>query len=273
MHGFTATELNRPREGLGALTQIDERGPQGGVIYWGHLTDARHVLGEHERELADARRGLERAPSTATLLYEVRALAALGRVAEVGARLDESAALPTNPWTSSADVLEVAALELRAHGHSAAARATAERALRWYRARPEQERRTEPHRFALARSLYLAGRWDEARAAFERLAATRPDNPAYLGYLGVLAARRGDRREAERISTLLAGLRTPYLRGVHTNWRARIAAVLGERERATALVADALQQGQVYGPELHSVPDFETLRDFPPYRELMRPKG
>ncbi len=100
-----------------------------------------------------------------------------------------------------------------------------------------------------------------------------PNNSDYLGHLGALAARRGDRREAGRISAALASLEEPYLRGTHTFWRARIAGALGERERALALLRESLQEGQVYGPELHTIIDFESMRDYPPFRELLRPEG
>ncbi len=70
-----------------------------------------------------ARRGRERFPSTATVLNEVRGLAAMGEVAEVDRALDECLAVPPHPWVTPADVMETAALELRAHGRAEAAAA------------------------------------------------------------------------------------------------------------------------------------------------------
>jgi hypothetical protein len=55
--------------------------------------------------------------------------------------------------------------------------------------------------------------------------------------------------------------------------QARIAALLGERERAVTLLRRALDQGQRGNLFLHLDPDFESLLDYPPYRELIRPKG
>jgi len=49
--------------------------------------------------------------------------------------------------------------------------------------------------------------------------------------------------------------------------------VLGRREGAVSLLREALQHGLVYGPELHTVIDFESLGDHPPYVDLLRPKG
>jgi hypothetical protein len=56
-------------------------------------------------------------------------------------------------------------------------------------------------------------------------------------------------------------------------WRARIASLLGDEAAAVALLREALAQGREYGPGLHAELDFQPLWDFPPYQELMRPKG
>ena len=34
-----------------------------------------------------------------------------------------------------------------------------------------------------------------------------------------------------------------------------------------------LGEGIAYGIWLHREPDFESMRDYPPFKELMRPKG
>jgi len=126
----------------------------------------------------------------------------------------------------------------------------------------------------LAQSLFEAGRWEEARAIFEVLAAEDPANWQVQGYLGALAAHRGDRAEAERISTWLARLEAPYLFGRHTYQRARIAALLGEDERAVVLLREALADGlRSLAFQLHRDPDFESLRHYPPFQELARPRG
>jgi hypothetical protein len=64
----------------------------------------------------------------------------------------------------------------------------------------------------------------------------------------------------------------PYLRGRHTYWRARIAALLGESDRAVALLREALRQGRTY-VEVHGEVDLAPLHASPAYQELMRPKG
>jgi predicted Zn-dependent protease len=113
----------------------------------------------------------------------------------------------------------------------------------------------------------------EARALFEELASEQPENVELLGHLGTIAARRGDRAEAERIATALASSAQPYLRGGNTLWRARIAAQLGEHEQALHLLREAFSQGQRYGLWLHTDPDLGPLRNLSSFRELVRPKG
>jgi hypothetical protein len=55
--------------------------------------------------------------------------------------------------------------------------------------------------------------------------------------------------------------------------RARIAALRGDRAGAVTLMRQAFDQDLIGRMYLHIDPDFESLRDFPPYQELLRPKG
>ena len=55
--------------------------------------------------------------------------------------------------------------------------------------------------------------------------------------------------------------------------RAQLAAVLGQRERAVELLRDAFARGLSMSTALHRQMDFESLRGFAPFDELMRPKG
>ena len=65
----------------------------------------------------------------------------------------------------------------------------------------------------------------------------------------------------------------PYQVGMPTRARAMLAAALGERERALNLLRDAFSEGVPYGLWLHSEPAFASLRDYPPFQELLQPKG
>src|SRR5919201_3648191 len=89
----------------------------------------------------------------------------------------------------------------------------------------------------------MVGQYNEAYALMRSLAAEDTSNVDYRGALGVLAARRGNGAEAARLDTWLAARRGPYLRGAPTMYRAEIAAVLGDPDRALALLRDAIAQG------------------------------
>ena len=57
-----------------------------------------------------------------------------------------------------------------------------------------------------------------------------------------------------------------------------IAALLGEKELAVRLLQEALSQGVLYQLQLglyyiHPNMDLEPLYDYPPFQELIKPKG
>jgi tetratricopeptide (TPR) repeat protein len=271
-----ALRLNRPREALEILATFDIERPwaRTWVPYWNVVTSAYHLLGDHHRELAQARTAHQRLPERLpTLAYLVRALAALGRGEEILALLTQSIALRSPDATTPGDVMLTAATELESHGHPQDAVACLDRALAWHASLPEGQLRSPPLRFFHARTLYLLGRLDEARAEFEALTAEFPDEPAFLGHLGVIDARRGSASLARERQTQLAELERPYLLGRATLWRARIAARSGETDLAVRLLWQAVGEGLGFGPSLVADPDLAPLRDFAPFQEFIAPKG
>ena len=281
-----AMALNRPREAVNALTALGpDRGfTRGWWIYWDDLTGALHMLGDHRSELKQALEGIRRFPHNLQILTtQVRALAALGRTEDVGRLLAASVNFSPELGLTSADAMMIAAAELRAHGYPAAADTALGLARNWLAGRSPAESESDAHRYCVALVAYAAGRLDDARREFERLVARgsrwtaatagdAPDQMDYLGYLGAIAARQGDRGRALRVDSTLAGLKRPYLFGQHTMWRARIHALLGERERAIALLWEALGQGYPHFHGLHTDLAFASLRDYPPFEELVKPK-
>jgi hypothetical protein len=91
--------------------------------------------------------------------------------------------------------------------------------------------------------------------------------------VGVTAARAGDRVTALKVAGELGRLDRKYLFGEHTWCRAAIAANLGEKEKAVELLREAIAQGQPYGSWLHHSFALEPLWDYPPFQELLKPKG
>jgi tetratricopeptide (TPR) repeat protein len=214
---------------------------------------------------------------------------ALGRIAEAETLVDDILAMPSQwaypsccvPRASPAYVMVCAAEEMRAHGHRDASLGMASRAADWYGDRVGEEAQQEETQANRAEALYRAERWDEAQAAFSALAREHPDNIDYLGRLGSLAARRRDGAGALRSAEKLRTLERPYLLGSHTYRSARILALLGDKEGATARLREAVAQGSTgegepdqygYGLVYRHAMDLERLRGYPPFEELIRPK-
>ena len=200
---------------------------------------------------------------------EIRAHAALGNVQEVTDLVEEAILKDAAPLLAC----RIAARQLRAHGHLDASLAIRERGLAYRRDHPAQGAPNRLYRYDHMRDLYLLERWDDAKVIAEELAREVPSDPNYLGYLGTLAAQRGERDEALRISEELASLDRPFLLGLNTLWRARVSAVLGEQQQAVSLLRQAHQEGQWFHVAIRDNMDLESLRGYPPFVELMRPKG
>jgi tetratricopeptide (TPR) repeat protein len=102
-----------------------------------------------------------------------------------------------------------------------------------------------------------------------------PDSLFYQGaYATVLLHCGGSRAEAMKIADALAKVERPYLYGSHLYNRARILAMLGDREGAVRALQEAFAQGYDWnGLEMHLSNDWNLIRDYPPFIELMKPKG
>ena len=273
--------VNRPRDALHTLTGVETRSGVYNGEAWCDLVpfQAWLMLGDAPRALAAARRFARKWSDgrlgVGTELYlQAIALARLGRIAEARLLADSAAVL--NP---EADLLVVviAGHELRVGGDRAAARVVFERRAGAFPGLPDTAGLA-----GTGEALYWAGRSDQALAVFRQLAA----HPKYAvrahGVFGVLAAHREDPAAARAADAWLSQVNPRHRRGEVSVWRARIAAALGERERAVELLQQAFAEGQtqdysgMYGPGMswfRTDPHFESLRDFPPFVALMRPKG
>jgi tetratricopeptide (TPR) repeat protein len=291
---LAASYSNRPREAVEVFRTTRglfvPSGPFGAylLLEW---TGALHLLGKHEEELKEARWGRGLYPHLLNVhAFEARALVALGRMDELEKLIEDILTMPSE-WAypsccllraTPAYVMLSAAEELRAHSHREASLKMASRAADWYRRRTGEEARLEDTRSGLGDALYQAERWEEARVVFAALAAGHPDNIFYKSRLGALAARRGDRATAQRIAEELRRLETPYLFGNQTSRSAGIIALLGDKEGAVALLRESVAQGAGNGelPDSygygfiyrHSM-DLEPLHGFPPFEDLIKPKG
>ncbi len=273
--------VNRPREAIEILTEnewypgmLRSAGLYGvEQFYWQFLAIGYHMLGEHEAELEAASRVREFYPRSLKVLHlQVRALAAMGRIEELNELLDEATSLPPEDFRLPATVMAGAAFELRAHGYHETALRVAERAVAWYESHPPDDPRNRERRSAEALAYYGAESWEEAGALYEDLAAEFPYTVNFQGFLGALAARRGDRDEALRISERLAGLNDPYDFGRDTYWQACIAALLEERELAMELLRESFDAGRKFSLQVHADLDLAPLWDYAPFEELVASK-
>jgi tetratricopeptide (TPR) repeat protein len=157
--------------------------------------------------------------------------------------------------------------------------------------------REEAHDFSSAENEVWALEWTGQLEEAERLAKSllgelRAWGPELLGSLGKIAARQGQREEALAYSRQLADSAAHYLnvremvpsiivpsgvRARYLYYQATIAARLGDREEAVRLLKEARS---AYGdfvpgffPWMHIDPDLASLRGYPPFEELLKPKG
>jgi tetratricopeptide (TPR) repeat protein len=267
---------NYPQEAVDLLTQLnpyDETYKDWSSHYWGLLTTAYHMLGNHRQELKEARRGRKQFPdSLSRLADEVIAAAALGRTKDLQKLFEESKALPPRRGYSPGHIMLWAGEELRAHGFKEDSIQVLNQARQWFEGRPAEGKNSSGNRSAQGKTFYVLGKWAEAKGLFEELHSDVPDNIDYWGYMGATAARTGSSEGALVISKELENDKRPYLFGKPTYWRARIAALLGDKEGAVNLLRQATKQGFAFS-DIHPTEDFESLADYPPYIQLMKPKG
>ena len=278
-------DVNRPRAAADVLEQFDVTRAMDPPGYLSTLLSAYHHLGLYDKALAYAARtsGLKLGTNADLRGFffkvEIKSLAALGRVADIRTKLDEAAKQLGAAWSGMVVfyMIEEAGQELAAHGHPAEAQVMYDRAIAWARSQSADQQATPQARRALAEVLNAAGRWDEARRLYQTLAATDSSDTELRATLGDLAARRGDRAEADRVDRWLTaqGRKDPGGAG-SKSWklysRARIAGLVGDHQRAMGLLREAAQLGFDGWRDAHLDPDLAPLRTDPAFQEWIRPK-
>ncbi|MFC1661870.1 BTAD domain-containing putative transcriptional regulator [Gemmatimonadota bacterium] len=268
--GQAALRANRPQEAVDALERID---PTKGWMkewpsYWTVLLSARHHLGDCEGELEDSYRA-RRQHGGRRWLGTARALACLGRGWEALEVAEEAWAQAEKSGSVHSQLNQLYE-ELMGHGETKAADSLNIQIRAWYRSLPEAERQGVSARYYYAVAWMNAGRPDSARAIYRSMLRD-PVPDTYRDYitcdLGVLAGREGDRDEAERLAAVDMG------GGYFELCPPMIAAELGDRERAVALLRGAISRGVHWQAHWHAFPSFQSLRGHPAFEELIRPKG
>lgn len=267
--GAFALRTNRLGEAARVLGEVENELVRGRALsFHRSLTGALHFSREYDEELVAAREARTRFPHTPEpVLWEARALIGLGRVDRALATIERGLTLTPQSWSPGYLLLQVG-LELRYHEYPQGAERALRRGLDWYRS----DAGDTDYRFSVGRALLWLDQADSAVAVFRDLAAEDPASLDRLGYLGLALAAAGQVEDARSVDARLAAWSDPYVRGMHLYWRAAIVAHLGEMERATALLRDAVSRG-VYFDLLHENEDLRPLWDFPPFRELLEPIG
>jgi serine/threonine-protein kinase len=265
---------NRPRLALEVFRREREIEHSSGWFgYWTQRVYSSHLLDDFKTGLADAELSAKAYPQSISPAWlRGISLAAMGSVGDVR-RIADSLRVLGAGGTNVGPTLTAIAIELRAHGHAAEARAILEMSVESQRSRPEAQQKTPGARAALASALYNLEHWDEAHAIYDSLSREMPDTIRYLGSAGLVAASKGDRSEAMRVDSLLAGLTGPYLFGLNTRWRARIAGGLGDGARAVSLLKQSMTEGWEFEFAFHSEKAFERIRTYGPFQDFLKPKG
>jgi serine/threonine protein kinase/predicted Zn-dependent protease len=274
--GFYTVRLNRPQETIDEYNKVNADAWNEvtvGAWRYARLATANHLLGRHDEELRVATIARQLYPSSVgSRTDELSALAALGRMDDLGRAIDETLTIAASGPATPGAAIRAAAEELRAHGHRSESIALASRAVSWYRSRPSDLLTAASNRFALATSLYVAEEWAAAGAIASALIKEQPENSAYLALAGAIAARTGDRGAAMKQAAALGALASEPDGNVELR-RAQLAALLGQREEAVELLRDAFARGLYMSTFLHRQMDLESLLGFAPFDELMKPKG
>jgi hypothetical protein len=276
--------MNRPRTSLETLLKID---PQRGWMkdqfdYWYTRCNARHLIGDYEGELADSRLAVKQYPANLSVLScQLRALSTLGRAEAVDSLLDAVAGMTAHDTWVVGSPYAVAAAEAEYHGHPAIAEKARKRTVEWVASLPaEKKNQPESPLFGPAWFLFNAGAWPELAERAKQFRKRYPDDSFWIVYEGIAAAHFGDRTTAMFADSVLQviaqpggdrkyGRMAPPLSLFH---RAEIAAAMGDRERAIALLTDAFANRLRYWIYLHADPAFASIWKDPRYERLMAPR-
>ncbi len=274
--GFYTLRLNRPQETIDQYAKVNAElwnSVTVGTWRYGRLATANHLLGRHDEELRVATIARELFPtSSISRTDELVALAALGRIDDLRKAVDNTLTIAGGSSTAPASSMRAAAEELRAHGHRAESIELAKRSVAWHRNRPADFLTVAANRFSLAQSLYDAEEWTEAGAMVTALNTEQPGRSAYVGLAGAIAARMGDRGSAMKHAVALGQLASEP-DGLVELRRAQLAALVGQKEQAVELLRDAFARGLYMSLFVHRQMDFESLRGYAPFDELMKPKS
>ena len=173
--------------------------------------------------------------------------------------------------TGPAATVHSGAREFEAHGDTVTAGRLRSMVLDWLHQHPAPS--PSLPRENLAGHLWFdRGNGDSASAHLQR-AARDTGNTAVtaVGYLGVIAAQRGDTTRALAVADSLGRQTRKWDFGLSTWWRAAILATLGRRDEAMQFLGEARRHGQGM-INWHSHTALRHLRGYPPFEAMIKPQ-
>jgi len=266
----------RPHEALEVISEVDDLDQWAGAgpcnFLFNVKMNAEHALGLYDAELETARRGVEVCGNRVYFqINRARAQIGRGEVDLVENTLNEGLKA-SDARRYSLNLFLGIARELEAHGHPALALDVAERGVGHVRDHLDMGEATEWQRIRYAQLLTMLGRLDEADQLLLALNDEIPDDDDVLGWLGIVAAQRGDREAAMRASAILRDLDRPYVRGWISFYRAGIAAHLGRSDDALGLLREAFSRGFPWSTDLHAGLELKPLRGHPEFEAILHPE-
>ncbi|MDH3222455.1 MAG: protein kinase, partial [Gemmatimonadota bacterium] len=282
-HALAALRTNRAHQALAVLEAVDFDSPlaQLNAPLWGIAPVAHHMLGDYPENLTAARGALARYPADLGVLnLAIAPAAAMGDTVLLDSLLSEAldmtGAYEMPPTDTPGWSILLAGLELSAHGHEQAGADMLARSVAWYDGELSRSPDSPALPFASAMARYYGGDLD-VLPLFQAWSQGAPDNVDYMGFVGVLSARRGDEVGAASVDARLAALEDAYRFGQHTRWRARIAALRNDLDQSMALLEESFSQGISlhFGQDrswLHIDPDLAALRDLESFRAFIAPR-
>jgi tetratricopeptide (TPR) repeat protein len=273
----TELNMNHPAAAAALLEQVRESNARV-RSFWQELARAHHERGDHRAELRVAREAAELFPGEIwPLQLQAWALAALGRTRQLerhlaGIERIDSVGFPVAAW-----YFNNTARELEVHGHAEAAHRLRERALRWIRSRPLEERALASFRWVEAWTLFDLGRHPEVLDIVQPLLREQPGNLQFVALRGMVAAALGDRAAVAeaRASIISLGAANPWARGRTERLLAFMAAQQGDAAEAVRLLRQAIRLGDLPDASLHRMQagELRPIRHDPALRALLEPSG
>jgi TolB-like protein/tetratricopeptide (TPR) repeat protein len=275
LSGAWALQSLKPVVALNALQLTDSISTAAG--YGGqaaYVAQAQHQLGDFRAELAALERGSRLVPTSATSVRDtrLRAFAGLRDGAAALALADTLLRSESEPnQTGPPTTVRIGAREFEAHGDTVTAGRLRSMVANWLQQHPAPS--PSLARENLTALLWFDRRNGDSAAAHLQRAARDTGNTAVnaVGYLGIIAAQRGDTTRARAVADSLGRQARKWDFGLSTWWRAAILAHLGRRDEAMQFLGESRRRGQGMDG-WHSHTALRPLRGLPPFEAMITPE-